>query len=179
MAANFVGAEARGAREQEDARSGIPTSVGIEIFSRVLAAGSRRVVVAPYNLVDATHLTGTEAVVEDGATGEAGAVRSALEKALGNGQSAPRPKSRWRKFGRTARRFGNRPGCEFLRVGRSFPACDANDGADLQTFGVRISLRAVFDAPTVRTLALRIKSEQPGSDPDVGDGEEEREELIF
>ena len=46
-------------------------------------------------------------------------------------------------------------------------------------FGVRISLRDVFDAPTVKRLTLRISSVQTGTEADIGEEEEEREELIF
>ena len=47
------------------------------------------------------------------------------------------------------------------------------------TFGVRISLRDVFDAPTTRKLALRIHSADTSSAAALGEDEEEREELIF
>ena len=45
--------------------------------------------------------------------------------------------------------------------------------------GVRISLRDVFDAPTLEKLASRINSSKSGFAPAVNENQEEREELIF
>jgi acyl transferase domain-containing protein/acyl carrier protein len=177
MAANFVAVEPRRARGQENVRSGIPTSVGVEIFFRALAAGPRRVVVTPYDLVEAAHLARTAAVIEDR---EAGAARQtapqiASKPAIGS----PTEVSLAQIWAELLGVVEIDPDANFFELGGHSLLATRMMARIYEIFGVRVSLRAVFDAPTVRTLALRIHSAQPGSDPDVGGGEEEREELIF
>jgi phthiocerol/phenolphthiocerol synthesis type-I polyketide synthase E len=163
MAANLVVAASRRALWEENVRSGIPSSAGIELLSRVLAAGPRRVVVTPHNLVEAA-LLGSNAAVVHSATGEAAATPEAaseiaMKQAIGSSTEAS-----------LAEIWSELLGVHSLLATRMMSRI-------FDIFGARISLRDVFDAPTVKKLALRVNSAQTGSDS--GEDEEEREELIF
>jgi len=179
MAANLVGAEPRRARGRENVRSGIPTPAGVEIFTRVLAAGPRRVVVVPYDLVAAAQLARTAAVAADRAAGEAGVRQAAPKGASKPGIDSSTEVLLAEIWSELLGLPEVDPDANFFELGGHSLLATRMMARIHDIFGVRVSLRAVFDAPTVRTLALRIDSAQRGSDPDVGEGEEGREELIF
>ena len=181
MAANFEVAERLRARWQENVRSGIPTPAGIDIFTRVLAAGPRRVVVVPYDLVEAGQLARTAAVIADRAKGEAGAQQVAPKVASKPGTGSSTEISLAEIWSELLGVSKIDPDANFFELGGHSLLATRMMARIYEIFGVHVSLRAVFDAPTVRTLALRISSAQLGSSPSVSEGEEEagREELIF
>jgi phthiocerol/phenolphthiocerol synthesis type-I polyketide synthase E len=180
MAANLVVAESRRALWQENVRLGIPSSAGMEVFSRVLAAGPRRVVVFPYDLAEAVHVANTSAIVQDRAKGGADAPSdSAAEIASKKPSGSPTEVALaeiWLELLGIAEIDGD---ADFFELGGHSLLATRMMSRISDNFGVSISLRTVFDAPTVNKLALRIKLAQQGSDPSISEIEDEREEFIF
>jgi acyl carrier protein len=178
MAANLVIAESRRALWQENLRSGIPSPAGIEVFSRVLAAGPRRVVVTPHNLIDAVHLARTPVIVHAG--GDAAAARElAPEIASKQTIGSPTEVSLAEIWSELLGVSEIDVDADFFELGGHSLLATRMMSRIYDIFGVRISLRDVFDAPTVKKLTLRISSAQTGTEADIGEEEEEREELIF
>ena len=178
MAANLVVAESRRALWQENLRSGIPSPAGIEVFSRVLAAGPRRVVVTPHNLIDAVHLARTPVIVHAG--GDAAAARElAPEIASKQTIGSPTEVSLAEIWSELLGVSEIDVDADFFELGGHSLLATRMMSRIYDIFGVRISLRDVFDAPTVKRLGLRISSAQTGTEAHIGEEEEEREELIF
>jgi phthiocerol/phenolphthiocerol synthesis type-I polyketide synthase E len=180
MAVNFVTAEPLRARWQEIIKLGIPPSAGVEVFSRVLAAGSRRVVVTPYDLIEAIPYLGASAVVSVRAAGEAAAAREPAVKA------APKRTIGFPTEVSLAEIWSELLGlaqidadADFFELGGHSLLATRMMSRIHDIFGVRVSLRDVFDAPTTRKLALRIDSARGGSAPVLSEDLDEREELIF
>jgi phthiocerol/phenolphthiocerol synthesis type-I polyketide synthase E len=180
MAANLVVAESRRALWQESVRLGIPSFAGIEVFSRVLAAGPRRVVVFPYDLAQSVHVAKTPAIVRDCAKPSAGAAwdptgEIASEKPSGSPTEVALVEI-WSELLGIAEIDLD---ANFFELGGHSLLATRMMSRIFDNFGVRISLRTVFDAPTVNKLAARIKLAQQGSDSSVSEVEDEREEFIF
>jgi NAD(P)-dependent dehydrogenase (short-subunit alcohol dehydrogenase family)/acyl carrier protein len=176
MAANFVVAEPLRARWREFVDAGIPASVGVEALSRALAAGSKRVVVTPYDLIEAIRLDGVPAVAPERAAGEASAGPGAAPNQTSGLPAEASLAAIWSEL------LGVAPiaaDADFFELGGHSLLATRMISRIYETFGVRISLRDVFEAPTLRKLAARIQSGDSGSAPDVAEDHEEREELIF
>jgi acyl carrier protein len=143
----------------------------------VLAAGPRRVVVTSHNLVEAA-LLGSNAAVVHSATGEAAATPEAaseiaMKQAIGSSTEASLAEI-WSELLGVPKIDVD---ADFFELGGHSLLATRMMSRIFDIFGARISLRDVFDAPTVKKLALRVNSAQTGSDS--GEDEEEREELIF
>jgi phthiocerol/phenolphthiocerol synthesis type-I polyketide synthase E len=180
MAANLVVPDSRRALWEENLRSGIPSSAGIELFSRVLAAGARRVVVSPRDLGEMFQLVRSAAVPPDHAAAEATAERepapeTAPNRAIGSPTEASLAGIWSELLG-----VGNIDlDADFFELGGHSLLATRMMSRIHEIFGTRVSLRDVFDAPTTRKLAARIDSARGGSAPDMSEDMEEREELIF
>ena len=172
--------ESRRALWEENVRSGIPSSAGIEVFSRVLAAGARRVVVSSRDLGEMFQLVRSAAVPPDHAAAGATAERepapeTALNRAIGSPTEASLAGIWSELLG-----VGNIDlDADFFELGGHSLLATRMMSRIHEIFGTRVSLRDVFDAPTTRKLAARINSARGGSAPDVSEDMEEREELIF
>jgi phthiocerol/phenolphthiocerol synthesis type-I polyketide synthase E len=176
MAANLVVAEPRRALWQEHVTSGIPSSIGTELFSRVLAAGPRRVVITPYNLIDAAL---ARAAIPDGASDKATS-REPAEKISSTPATGPSTEISladiWSELlGITQ----IDPDADFFQLGGHSLLATRMIARVHDILGAHISLRDVFDAPTLEKLAFRINSSKPGSPAAADENQEEREELIF
>ena len=157
MAANLVVAESQRALWQENVRLGIPSSAGIEVFSRVLAAGPRRVVVFPYDLAEAVHVAKTSAIVQDRAKGGADAASdSAAEIASKKPSGSPTEVSLAEIWSELLGIAEIDVDANFFELGGHSLLATRMMSRISDNFGVRISLRTVFDAPTVNKLALRV-----------------------
>lgn len=180
MAANLVVAESQRALWQENVRLGIPSSAGMEVFSRVLAAGPRRVVVFPYDLAEAVHVAKTSAIVQDRAKGGVDAASdSAAEIASKKPSGSPTEVALAEIWSELLGIAEIDVDANFFELGGHSLLATRMMSRISDNFGVRISLRTVFDAPTVNKLALRVKLAQQGSDPSISEVEDEREEFIF
>jgi phthiocerol/phenolphthiocerol synthesis type-I polyketide synthase E len=178
MATNLVVAESRREFWQENVASGIPSCAGIELFSRVLAAGSRRVIITPYDLVKVVQLV--RATAHDRAVGEAAAARKP------NGIVAPEQRIESSTEDLISEIWSDLLGVEhidatadFFELGGHSLLATRMMSRIYDILGVRISLRDVFDAPTLEKLVLLVDSSKPGSAFVVDEDQGEREELIF
>jgi len=183
MAANMVVAESRRPFWQANLASGIPSPAGIELFSRVLAAGPRRVVVTPYDLIEAASLVRAASPVADQFSG--GVSETTLEPA---GTTVLTRTAGFSTETLLSEIWSELLGVEdidaaadFFQLGGHSLLATRMISRVYDLFGVRISLRDVFDAPTLEKLALRINSSKADSTsaPIADRDQEEREELIF
>jgi len=175
MAAALVVSEKRRPQWEEHLRQGIAPDLGVELFERGLCGDCGRIVVAPYDLsapMRPVRLCEREEAQEDHVsetpdTGSMHIDESSTELVLAK---------IW---------------CELLGV----PEVAAHDdffqlgGHSLlatrmmarieDSFGVRISLRDVFDAPTVQQLSWRIDEAKVSGGVGAVRDDEEREEIVF
>jgi phthiocerol/phenolphthiocerol synthesis type-I polyketide synthase E len=181
MAANMVVAESRRPAWQENLASGIPSPIGTELFSRVLAACPRRVVITPYNLAEATQFARAAASAADRASSEASEIAREV-----TGTTAPKHMTETSTESLLSEIWSELlgvtqidPDADFFQLGGHSLLATRMIARVHDILGVRISLRDVFDAPTLEKLAVRINSSKSGSTPAVNENQEEREELIF
>ena len=177
---NLVVAESQSEHWRQNVRSGIPSGSGIEIFSRVLAAGPRRVVATPHSIVETANLARAAVTIEgpptvDAAGANALAPERVSKQATGSSAEASLTEIWSELLGVSDIDLD----ADFFELGGHSLLATRMMSRIYENLGVRISLREVFDAPTVRKLALRIDLAQSGSDPHIAENEEEREELIF
>ncbi len=191
MAVNLVVPAARQAQWQAYLATGIGTADGVEAFARGLASGCSRLVVAPYDLVQAMEglrrrhgdvMGGSLVAADDAAeSAEASAQSSAARPALASEFEPPQNDLERRVVAIWTELLGVDPlgvNDDFFELGgHSLLATRVLARID-QTIGARMALRDIFDAPTVRLLAKRISAAVPlqgGS----GDAEDDREEIEF
>jgi acyl transferase domain-containing protein len=173
MAARLVVPVARRASLEAFLRTAIPPVAGTEAFARVLASGRRRVVVAPFDLVDAMKLMRGQgsgrAAAASGASAPTPPVppSAAQERPeMSGAYEAPATDTERRLAEIWSELLGvERIGVhdDFFEIGgHSLLATRVLAHID-DAFGVRLALRDVFDAPTIHRLAERIGAAVPGT----------------
>lgn len=163
----------------------ISPAEGVEAFARILASGRHAIVVFPSDVsrlmeLVRGHTTGVAATPEDLGAGGDG---SDEERPAVSSQYVP-PESE------TERRIAD-IWSELLGIGRIGMEDDFFElgGHSLlatrvlsriqHALGARLSLRDVFDAPTVRTLAGKVAAAGGAGAPQSGAPDDDREELDF
>jgi phthiocerol/phenolphthiocerol synthesis type-I polyketide synthase E len=176
MAAALAVPEARRPQWKEHLNRGISPDQGVDLFERGLSAEWGRIVVTPYDLsapVSFTHELDT--VVEE--TSSSKSTRSASASRTGSGSSTELVLSQiWSEL------LGNpKVGIDddFFQLGGHSLLATRMMARIEDSFGISISLRDVFDAPTIEKLASRINSWKLGLAAAVDENQEDREELIF
>lgn len=188
MAVNLVVPQARQAQWQAFLATAIPPAVGAEAFARGLASRRSRVIVASYDLLAEVRKRETEApaVVAEATT------ISAETPTAGDLQSRPELSTTYEApqsdlESRLASIWSELLGIE--RIGRHDDFFELGGHSLLATrvlarvqdsLNVRLTLREVFDAPTIQKMGARIDS-APGAAGKAAAGsvEEEREEMEF
>jgi phthiocerol/phenolphthiocerol synthesis type-I polyketide synthase E len=184
MAVNLVVPQARQAQWQAFLATAIPPAVGAEAFARGLSSRRRRVIVVSYDLLAEVRKRETEvpAVVAEmiravAGTSTAGDLQSRPE--LSTTYEAPQSELE----SRLASIWSELLGIE--HIGRHDDFFELGGHSLLATrvlarvqdsLNTRLTLREIFDAPTVHRLASRIES-APGAAGKAVD--EEREEMEF
>ena len=118
----------------------------------MLAAGSRRVVVSPRDLGEMFHLARAPAVVPDRAAERESAPDTAPKRARGSPTEASLAEIWSELLGIVDIALD----ADFFELGGHSLLATRMMSRIHDIFGVRVSLRDVFDAPTTRKLALRI-----------------------
>lgn len=173
MAAKLQVPDAMRAAWQVHLAGAIAPEAGVEAFARVLASGRRRVVVDTYDLVrSGERLRETAAAAAaSSAAGGGDAPAPAATRPVPGGDVQQRLIAIWAELLGTEQ-IG--PDDDFFELGgHSLMATRVLSRID-EAFGVRLALRDVFDAPTVRRLAERIGAAAPAASDD-----DDREELEF
>jgi acyl transferase domain-containing protein len=176
MAANLVAAQPERSDWKSYVKLSIPSTAGVEIFSRILASGSSRIVVSPFDVVQATAQRARIA----------GAVVDRSDE-LKNPRGAQSKEGRFDPPGTDIERHLATIWTELLGVepiGMHDDFFDLGGHSLLATrvlaridaaFGVQLTLRDVFDAPNIHQLAERIRSVSVSGE---GNGEA-REEIVI
>ena len=179
MAANLVASAPRG-RQQEILKSGIATTSGIEIFARALVSAPSRVVVTPYDLVEAAKRAGSGTVVtgrNSGALDTAPASHVQATPSLAGG--SPTEVTLTGIWSELLGLSDIGLDANFFELGGHSLLATRIIARVYEALGTRLSLRAIFDAPTVRTLAEHIDSARSPTQAASVASEEEREEFVF
>lgn len=184
MAARLVVPEAQRAMWKQHVQAGIPSEAGVDLFARILASGRRRAVISPYSLVHTAHFSN--------AVGQPAAAKPKDLQAspvLTESLTSPMPREKYEKPATNAEQRLVEIWSELLgikEIGIHDDFFDLGGHSLLATrmmtrvydkLGVRISLRDVFDAPTIHHLAARIDAASP--DAASATAEADREEMIF
>jgi phthiocerol/phenolphthiocerol synthesis type-I polyketide synthase E len=176
MAANLVVAQPQRSDWETYLKLSIPPAAGVEIFSRILASGSSRIVVSPFDVVQAT------------------AQRARILGAVAAGSNAPanphRAQPRAGHFEPPTTDIERRLAAIWTELLGVEPIGLHDDFFDLgghsllgtrvlaridDALGVQLTLRDVFDAPTIRQLAERIGAISVSG----GSSGEAREEIVI
>lgn len=185
MAAKIELAESRQAAWRAQLQSAIGTDEGIDAFRRALASDARRLVVLPFDLasvlagqreqansVQPVTVVNSESLdhwgerAEISATSEKG-LESEVERGL---------EQIWLEL-LGVDRVG--PDDDFFMLGgHSLLATRVISRTD-ERFGVRLTLRDIFDAPTIAQLAKKIRDEANLRSMSAADSAQDREELEF
>jgi acyl carrier protein len=184
MAANLVVPEARRAQWRAMLATAIPPDVGVEAFARVLASRRARVVVASYDVLEVIR---AKAATSAAAGASASPPDSQEPAPLSEAQTRPDLSTAFDAPGTDLEKRLAAIWSELLGVqpiGRQDDFFELGGHSLLATrvlarvhesFGVRLELRDVFDAPTVGRMAERIDR---GAAVALVESEE-REEIEF
>jgi acyl transferase domain-containing protein len=189
MAARLIVPEARRGAWEAYLRAGIPSDSGADAFARALASGRSRVVVAPFDLVRASEsardqASGRASPVQDASPEEPSAPPGEPQErpAVSTAYEAPATDVELRLAAVWTELLGvERIGVhdDFFELGgHSLLATRVLARID-QLLGARLTLRDVFDSPTIRRLSEKVGAErrEAGRGDDVPKGD--REELEF
>ena len=183
MAANLVVPEPRRAQWRAMLATAIPPAIGAEAFARVLASRRSRVVVASYDVMEVIRAKAAAPTLP----GVAAGTSEPQEVSSGDVQTRPDLSSEYDAPGSELEKRLAAIWSELLGVqpiGRQDDFFELGGHSLLATrvlarvhesFGVRLELRDVFDAPTVGRMAERIDR---GTAVAVA-ASEEREEIEF
>jgi len=183
MAVNLVVPEGQRAQWQAFLATAIPPAVGAEAFARALASRRARVVIASYDVVEALRLREASAAIstsaEDSAPPEAQPTADAKTRPdLSSAYEAPESEVERRLAAIWSDLLGVDPvgrQDDFFELGGHSLLATRVLARVQQSFGVRLELRDVFDAPTIGRLGEKIA--RNGDTRAVVD--EEREEIEF
>jgi acyl transferase domain-containing protein len=188
MAAKLVVPE--GVRKEREAllRHAIAPAAGVEAFARVLASGRRRVVVSPFDQSELLRRVRDQAIGRRQGTE---APRDESADAAPTTQARPDISSAYEApatdIEKTlAQIWGELLGVERAGVhddffelgGHSLLATRVLARVD-QVLGVRLTLRDIFDAPTIKRLSERLGARAPTGVPPEATDEGDREEIEF
>ena len=183
------------AKNEEFRRGAIPPEQGAEAFGRILLSGRPQVVVARQDLPRLMELarmsaSGVATPTAPAAESAAGIASTASADTATNGDG-PAVSSNYEAPGsddetRMASIWSELLGVEriganddfFELGGHSLLATRVLARID-QAMGVRLALRDVFDAPTLRTLAARVGAARPATMAATSGDDSDREELEF
>ncbi|HTQ07991.1 MAG TPA: SDR family NAD(P)-dependent oxidoreductase [Polyangiaceae bacterium] len=179
MAAKLVVPEAQRAAREAFMRTALGPAEGVDAFARALASGRSRVVITPFDVAAALgaapevdHLTGVETPASVKSTSSA-VPRPNVSATF----AAPESEAEQRMAAIWSELLGvDGIGVhdDFFELGgHSLLATRVLARVD-QTFGARLTLRDIFDAPTIRRLSEKVTALAP-----AGGGESEREEIEF
>lgn len=181
MAAKLQLPESQRAAWQAQLQSAIATEEGVEAFRRALASNARRLVVLPFDLVAGLDRKREQAHSQPSP--------AAASSGLGSGIGVPAPAQPTVLFeseveGRLVQIWIELLGVDRVGVDDDFFALGGHSLLATRVlsrigegFGVRLTLRDMFDAPTIALLAQRIRAARD-VDGDAGPTED-REELEF
>jgi acyl transferase domain-containing protein len=184
MAARAVGMVAR--RHVRDAfvAGAIAPEDGTDSFARALASGRSRVVVSPIDLFQLLAAVAAQSRIATDVENDAPAAESAppqerpamsTDYAEPDNETERRVAAIWSELLGVERIGAND---DFFELGgHSLLATRVLARIDV-SFGARLALRDVFDAPTIRTLSERVLATTGATAPDA-DASQEREEIEF
>jgi acyl transferase domain-containing protein len=179
MAAGLVVPEGRRAQWEEHLRTGIPSDLGVDLFERGLCAEWGRIVVTPHDDLSAPMRPARPFDRE--AAGQANDVSESPAPV-----GAPAPDNGSATEVALAAIWSELLGLpqvgihdDFFQLGGHSLLATRMMARIHDSFAVRISLRDVFDAPTVHQLARRIDAAKAGAVPASVQDDEEREEMVF
>lgn len=173
MAATLVVPQARRAQWEEHLRYGIPTDSGVVLFERGLCADWGRIVVTPYDL-SAPPLERETVGQGSNSSKDIIPVSAATP---GDGSSTEVVLTEiWSELLGTAQ-VGIDD--DFFRLGGHSLLATRMMARIEERLGARISLRDVFDSPTIQQLSRRIGAAQVNSSSASFQDDEGREEMVF
>lgn len=177
MAADLVVPEARRALWEDHLRNGISPEVGMDLFERGIQSNWERIVVTPYDITAPMRLAdpvGLGSVSEKTVESEGPGLTGASDSELGD-KTQLVVAAIWREL-LGVPHVGMQD--DFFQLGGHSLLATRMMARIYDSFGVRVSLRDVFDAPTVDRLSQRIDAAIGGAQPaSIDDGE--REEIVF
>ncbi len=178
MAAALVVPEARRAQWEEHLRYGIPPHVGVDLFERGLCAKWGRIVVTPYDL--SAPMRPVRPFERETADQESDASKTTTPATASipiDGSSTELVLAKiWSELlGLPQVDVHN----DFFQLGGHSLLATRMMARIEDNFGARISLRDVFDAPTVEQLSRRIDAAKVSGAPAAVQDDEEREEMVF
>jgi NAD(P)-dependent dehydrogenase (short-subunit alcohol dehydrogenase family) len=190
MATRVVVPEDRRRAWEEFLRAGIGPAAGVDAVARALASGRQQVAVTPFDLVDAMARARAPRAVdgECGAASPAAAVPAPAadgqdRSALSSPYQAPSTDTERRVAAIWSELLGvPRVGVhdDFFQLGGHSLLATRVLARIEEALGTRLTLRDVFDAPTVLRLSERIANAPGRATPAAGDGpQDDREELEF
>ena len=187
MAARLAVADARRTARQDHLHSGIAPAAGVDAFERVLASGRRRVVISPYDLTHIVRLARNSdsrhgGTADDRRDAPTPAATATVRPELSSAYEAPATEIERRLADIWIELLGvERIGMNdnFFELGGHSLLGTRVMARIYDKFGVRLMLRDVFDAPTIRRMADRVCA--AGSEGAVASSlaEDDREELVF
>lgn len=177
MAANLVVPEAMRSQHEAFLRTSIRTEAGVDAFARILGSGHERVVVTAFDLMAALEEVREPA---GGAETKAGKHPAAATMTRIDQSPAIDPPTTDVER-RLASIWSELTGIKNIGVYDDFFNLGGNSllatrviARVSDTLGTRLTLRDIFDAPTIHRLGKRISAAAPR-----GDATDEREEIVF
>jgi phthiocerol/phenolphthiocerol synthesis type-I polyketide synthase E len=173
MAASLAVPEARRAQWEAYLRSGIPSDYGVDLFERGLCADWERIVVTPHYDLSAP-MQSASPLEHDADFGQ-GDVPESLPPAGGSATEVALAAIWSELLGHP--QIGVHD--DFFQLGGHSLLATRMMARIYDSFAVRMSLRDVFDGPTVYQLSQRIDAATAGAAPATVQDDEEREEMVF
>jgi acyl carrier protein len=193
MAARLVVPEPQRKAREAFLRSAIPPASGVDAFARVLSSRRSRVIIAPFDLSHSSEVLREQSLggvpVDPTAmtlpptdVGAAFASDPQERPAVSTTYQAPATETERRLAAIWSELLGiDRIGAHddfFDLGGHSLMATRVLARID-HVLGARLSLRDVFDAPTIHLLAGKVTAASRGAAPSEAAAESDREELEF
>jgi len=172
MAAEMVAPTEFDDFQEERLRTAMSSEQGIEVVERVLAAGQVQVLVSTVDFAEV--LRGALAGVGNGAAGRVGRADWSGDGEFAEAAETLAVMAIWREL----------LGAEVIEPGDNFFALGGHSllgtmvlARIREQFGVELSIRAIFEAPTPEMLGVRIRQAEPIATPVAVGGEREEFEI--